>query len=125
MGLSPLYGVTGPLLFSHLLAAERPVLVNPFMAKWLSQSGQWDQSGLVGDIRRRSFALIQLGGFAAPPTDRSMTRDELLLHSVTRSRFTPEVLGAVDGAYEIPPALRDVAYPKLYVPRPVEKLRPR
>lgn len=103
----------------YLLAAGRPVALNPFMAKWLAETDRWDQTRLVSDIRRQSFELIELGGFAVSPRDRTLTPEDRARSMLTRSRFTPEVLQAIDGAYEVRPEERSRPGPKLYYPKPV------
>lgn len=110
----------GPVLAeeaSYLLAAGKPVLLNPFVMKWLAARGRWDESRLVRDIARHRFALIQLDGFAVPPAGRPMNPTERTLHLITRARFSPQVLRAVDLWYELPGPLRDYPLRKLYFPK--------
>ena len=110
----------GPVLAEepiYLLAAGKPVLLNPFVMRWLALRGRWDESRLVRDIARHRFALIQLNGFAVPPPDRPMSGLERRLHSLTRARFSPQVLRAVDLWYEVPEPLRGYPLRKIYVPK--------
>lgn len=110
----------GPVLAeeaTYLLAAGRPVLLNPFVMKWVAAGGRWDESRLVRDIARHHFALIQLDGFAVPPAGRPMNPTERTLHSITRARFSPQVLRAVDLWYELPGPLKDYPFKKLYFPK--------
>ncbi len=112
--------VEGPILAEepiYLLATGRPVLVNPFMLKWLAKSGRWDERRLIRDIARHRFALIQLNAFAVPPADRPMTDLERIHHAMTRKRFSSRVLRAIDLWYEVPGRLRDYPLRKLYVPK--------
>ncbi|MEE8219669.1 MAG: hypothetical protein V3R43_03440, partial [bacterium] len=72
---------------------------------------------LIRDIARHRFALIQLNAFAVPPEDRPMTDIEGLNYRLTRVRFSPGVLRAIDLWYEVPGPLRDYPLGKLYVPK--------
>ncbi len=110
----------GPVLAEepiYLLAAGKPVLVNPFVMKWLAARGRWDESRLVRDLARHHFAAVQLNGPASVPRDRRLLGPERYLAALTRARFSPGVLRAVELWYEVLPALKDYPYRKLYVPK--------
>lgn len=110
----------GPVLAEepiYLLAAGKPVLMNPFIMKWLAAAGQWDEGRLIRDIARHHFALIQLNAFAQPPSGHPMTQVERAHHALTRARFSPQVLRAIDLWYEVPKPLRNYPLRKIYVPK--------
>ncbi len=112
--------VDGPVLAEepfYLLAAGKPVLLNPFMMKWLAAAGRWNERRLIRDITRRHFALIQLNSFVFPPKDHRMTYLELMHYDITRDRFSPRVLRAIDLYYEVPRPKGDFRYRKLYMPK--------
>ena len=118
--ISILERTEGPVLAEdaiYLLATGRPVLLNPFVFKWMTLSGRLDERRLIRDIARHRFALIQLNGFAAPPPERPMTRLERVYHSLTRARFSPQVLRAIDLWYQVPRPIRDYPPRKIYVPK--------
>ena len=112
--------VDGPVLAEepfYLLAAGKPVLLNPFMMKWLAAAGRWDEGRLIRDIASHNFALIQLNSFVVPPADKHMTKRELRHYVKTRDRFSPKVLRAIDLWYEVPGPKGDFPYRKLYTPK--------
>ncbi|MDV2495034.1 MAG: hypothetical protein RX316_02350 [bacterium] len=118
--ISVIRRVEGPVLAEepfYVLAAGKPVLANTFILKWLAQGGRWDERPLIRDIARHRFALIQLNAFAVPPEDRPMTDLERLNYRLTRIRFSPGVLRAIDLWYEVPGRLRDYPLGKIYVPK--------
>jgi hypothetical protein len=112
--------VDGPVLAEepmYLLVAGKPVLLNPFVMKWMAAKGRWDEGRLVRDIARHRFSLIQLNGFAAPPSGRTMVGAERKLYVLTRARFSREVLRAIDLWYEVIRPLRNYPLGKAYVPK--------
>ncbi len=112
--------VDGPVLAEepfYLLAAGKPVLLNPFMMKWLAAAGRWDERRLIRDIASRHFALIQLNSFVFPPKGQRLTSLELMHYDITRDRFSPKVLRAIDLYYEVPRPKGDFRSRKLYMPK--------
>ncbi len=72
--------VDGPVLAEepfYLLTAGKPVLLNPFMMRWLAAAGRWDEGRLIRDIASHHFALIQLNSFVVPLADQHMTKKDL------------------------------------------------
>ena len=112
--------VDGPVLAEepfYLLTAGKPVLLNPFMMRWLAAAGRWDEGRLIRDIASHHFALIQLNSFVVPPADQHMTKKELYAYLNTRDRFSPKVLRAIDLYYEVPRPEGDFPLRKLYMPK--------
>jgi hypothetical protein len=87
------------------------------MMKWLAAAGRWDERRLIRDITRRHFSLIQLNSFVSHPKDQRMTNLELMHYDITRDRFSPKVLRAIDLYYEVPRPKGDFRYRKLYMPK--------
>ncbi len=110
----------GPVLAEepiYLLAAGKRVLFNPFVMKWMAKGGRWDEQRLVRDLARHYFSMVQLNGFAVPPSDRALRGPERSLHALTRARFSLQVLRAIDLWYELIRPLRDYPLGKVYVPK--------
>lgn len=110
----------GPVLAEepiYLLAAGKRVLLNPFVMKWMARQGYWEEKRLIRDIARHHFELIQLNGFAVPPAGRPLRGPERSLQALTRARFSPEVLRAVDLWYQVIRPLRDYPLGKIYAPK--------
>lgn len=96
----------GPILadeyMSLLVVNERELLLQPFEFTRLADEGKWDQSRLIADIRARRFGLILISD--QPP---------VFSETLARSRWTPEMWGAIQEAYE---PVRILAGTTLYRP---------
>lgn len=115
-----LRGVDGPLLAESAdlaLAAGKEVLATPFALKWLAQAGIWDESMIVDDLARGRFAAVQLNSFASDPSPRPLSPAEEIRAALTRGRFSPAILEAIDRHYR---PSHDLPRGVLYEPRPKE-----
>lgn len=66
-----------------LVLNGKRIYLQPWIMTQLAREGIWNQSGILGDIRERSFSLIIL---------------KFELHSTPSGRFTPEMIRAMERA---------------------------
>lgn len=115
-----LRAVDGPVLVESAdlaLAAGKPVQANPFILKWVSRMGLWDEGRLIADVDNRLFGAVQLDSKSLSRPREPLSEMERRRESLTRGRFSEGLLEAVSRSYEL---AAETPRGVLYRPRPKE-----